>query len=100
MPGKQRSFSMDLSPSEPPFVSMAGPSAVWSLPSPSSLQHVTSHDVSIENAQSTPDGKLMNGMMDSMNMTNFILSFKHLTKVLTNDFTLVIFRKEIKVSIL
>lgn len=56
MGGKQRSFSMDLSPSEPPFGSMPGPSAVWSLPSPSSAQHGTTHDLSLENAQSTPDG--------------------------------------------
>lgn len=57
MTGKQRSFSMDLSPSDgPPFGSMPGPSAVWSLPSPSSAQHITTHDLSLENAQSTADG--------------------------------------------
>ncbi|CAG7726732.1 unnamed protein product [Allacma fusca] len=61
--GKQRSFSMDLSPSEPPFGGLGaggpGPSNVWSLPSPSTLsaQHTQQHDLNLNNAQSTADGK-------------------------------------------
>jgi len=59
--GKQRSFSMDLSPSEPPFGSMGGsggpPSNIWPLPSPSSIsaQHAQSHD--LNHTQTTADGK-------------------------------------------
>lgn len=62
MSGKQRSFSMDLSPSEPLFGGGLGsvPSNSWSLPSPSSgsgqqsLHHPQS---SPPNAQTTADGK-------------------------------------------
>jgi hypothetical protein len=61
MSGKQRSFSMDLSPSEPPFGGLGGP-PVWSLPSPShSAQHAQQqHDlnINVSNAQSTADGEL------------------------------------------
>lgn len=57
--GKQRSFSMDLSPSEPSLGGLGGgpgPSNAWSLPSPSmSTQHSQQHDLTI-NAQSTADG--------------------------------------------
>ena len=54
---------MDLSPSEPPFGGLGaggpGPSSVWSLPSPSTLsaQHAQPHDLNINNAQQTADGK-------------------------------------------
>ncbi|CAL8069898.1 unnamed protein product [Orchesella dallaii] len=58
--GKQRSFSMDLSPNEAPFGGLGGgggpgPQAMWSLPSPSSLTaQPPPHDI---NPQSTADGK-------------------------------------------
>lgn len=61
LPGKQRSFSMDLSPSEGPFGGLGagggpGPQGMWSLPSPSTLtaQHPPPHEI---NPQSTADGK-------------------------------------------
>jgi len=64
MSGKQRSFSMDLSPSEPQgFGSHGGPGGpqhIWSLPSPSSMssqQIGPQHDISLTAAQTSADGK-------------------------------------------
>lgn len=78
MPGKQRSFSMDLSPSEAPFGGLGGgggpgPQGMWQLPSPQSLinqsaQHPPPHDIQ---PQSSADGKLGMYISDHKTIHNF-----------------------------